>query len=367
MPSPAIELLFVATDRISAFDHVLGSGIPDKGKILTQLSLFWFDFLKDTVPNHLITADTSQFPVATAALSRPAGRPQHARQARPDVPRRVRRPRLYLRLRLEGLSANRRHLRHQTARRPPRIRSPARAHLHSRRQDQHRRPRRKHLLQTVEQTIGAAHADALRDLTLDIYDKASRHAASKGLILADTKFEFGLLDDTIILADEVLTPDSSRYWPAATYNPGGPQPSFDKQYVRDYLESIHWNKQAPAPALPDEVVSHTREKYLEAFRLITGRTRSQLTAETAHESLRLVSHRHPRSGPPSWPSCAASSSNSSLSAASSPESSSPAGTTTMLPRFWRALSRHARDRPDRRFPAHSSLESWCSAPSSEGL
>jgi phosphoribosylaminoimidazole-succinocarboxamide synthase len=124
---------------------------------------------------------------------------------------------------------------------------------------------------TVEQTVGRTHADALRTLTLDIYDKATKHAASKGLILADTKFEFGLLDDTIILADEVLTPDSSRYWPAATYNPGGPQPSFDKQYVRDYLESIHWNKQAPAPALPDEVVSRTREKYLEAFRLITGR------------------------------------------------------------------------------------------------
>ncbi len=125
---------------------------------------------------------------------------------------------------------------------------------------------------TVEQTVGAAHADALRSLTLDIYDKATKHAASKGLILADTKFEFGLLDDTIILADEVLTPDSSRYWPAATYNPGGPQPSFDKQYVRDYLESIHWNKQAPAPALPEDVVARTREKYLEAFRLITGRT-----------------------------------------------------------------------------------------------
>jgi phosphoribosylaminoimidazole-succinocarboxamide synthase len=123
----------------------------------------------------------------------------------------------------------------------------------------------------VEQTIGAAHARALRTLTLEIYDKAAKHASSKGLILADTKFEFGLINDTIVLADEVLTPDSSRYWPAATYNPGGAQPSFDKQYVRDYLESIHWNKQAPAPALPDEVVARTREKYLEAFRLITGK------------------------------------------------------------------------------------------------
>ena len=125
--------------------------------------------------------------------------------------------------------------------------------------------------QQMINTIGQKPAEDLRDLTLDIYDKASKHAASKGLILADTKFEFGLIDGEITLADEVLTPDSSRYWPAETYNPGGPQPSFDKQYVRDYLESIHWNKQAPRPALPPEVVEKTKAKYLEAFRLITGR------------------------------------------------------------------------------------------------
>jgi phosphoribosylaminoimidazole-succinocarboxamide synthase len=121
-------------------------------------------------------------------------------------------------------------------------------------------------------TIGQKPAEDLRDLTFAIYEKAGRDAASKGLILADTKFEFGLVNGEITLADEVLTPDSSRYWPAETYNPGGAQPSFDKQYVRDYLESIRWNKQAPSPALPDEVVARTREKYLEAFRLITGRT-----------------------------------------------------------------------------------------------
>jgi phosphoribosylaminoimidazole-succinocarboxamide synthase len=121
-------------------------------------------------------------------------------------------------------------------------------------------------------TIGQKPAEDLRDLTFAIYEKAGKHAAGKGLILADTKFEFGLVNGEITLADEVLTPDSSRYWPAETYNPGGAQPSFDKQYVRDYLESIRWNKQAPAPSLPDEVVARTREKYLEAFRLITGRT-----------------------------------------------------------------------------------------------
>jgi phosphoribosylaminoimidazole-succinocarboxamide synthase len=120
-------------------------------------------------------------------------------------------------------------------------------------------------------TIGLKEAEDLRALSIKIYEKASKHAASKGLVLADTKFEFGLIDGEITLADEVLTPDSSRYWPAETYSPGGAQPSFDKQYVRDYLESIHWNKQAPAPALPPEVVEKTKAKYLEAFRLVTGR------------------------------------------------------------------------------------------------
>jgi len=126
--------------------------------------------------------------------------------------------------------------------------------------------------QKMIDTIGQKPAEDLRALTIKIYEKAGKHAAGKGLILADTKFEFGLIDGEITLADEVLTPDSSRYWPAETYNPGGAQPSFDKQYVRDYLESIHWNKQAPAPALPPEVVEKTKAKYLEAFRLITGRT-----------------------------------------------------------------------------------------------
>jgi phosphoribosylaminoimidazole-succinocarboxamide synthase len=123
----------------------------------------------------------------------------------------------------------------------------------------------------VINTVGEETAQVLRSLTLEIYSKASKYAASKGVILADTKFEFGLIDGRITLADEVLTPDSSRYWPEEQYQPGGPTPSFDKQYVRDYLESIHWNKQAPAPALPDEVVAQTRAKYMQAFKLITGR------------------------------------------------------------------------------------------------
>ena len=248
------QLLFVASDRISAFDHVLGSGIPDKGKILTQLSLFWFDFLKSTVPNHFITANATQFPRELQPyLNQLAGRSMLVKRATMFPVECV------VRGYLSGsgwkdyqqtgaicgikLPSGLR----DSDRLPEPLFTPA-AKINTGGHDENIS------YKTVEQTVGPAHADALRTLTLDIYDKATKHAASKGLILAD----------------EVLTPDSSRYWPAATYNPGGPQPSFDKQYVRDYLESIHWNKQAPAPALPDEVVSRTREKYLEAFRLITG-------------------------------------------------------------------------------------------------
>ncbi len=266
------RLLFIASDRISAFDHVLGSGIPDKGKILTQLSLFWFDFLKDTVPNHLIAADVTHFPDELQPFrSQLDGRSMLVKRAKMFPVECVVRGYLsgsgwkdYQQTgAICGITLPR-GLRESDPLPEP-IFTPA-AKINTGGHDENIS------YSTVEQSIGPTHADALRTLTLEIYDKASRHAASKGLILADTKFEFGLLDDIIILADEVLTPDSSRYWPAATYNPGGPQPSFDKQYVRDYLESIHWNKQAPAPALPDEVVSRTREKYLDAFCLITGRT-----------------------------------------------------------------------------------------------
>jgi phosphoribosylaminoimidazole-succinocarboxamide synthase len=268
----ADRLLFVASDRISAFDHVLGSGIPDKGKILTQLSLFWFDFFKSTVPNHLVTANTAQFPSDLQPyLSQLEGRTMLVKRAEMFPVECVVRGYLsgsgWKDYQQTGAICG---IKLPTGLResdplPEPIFTPA-AKINTGGHDENIS------YKTVEQTVGAAHASALRTLTLDIYEKAAKHAASKGLILADTKFEFGRLGDTIILADEVLTPDSSRYWPAARYNPGGPQPSFDKQYVRDYLESIRWNKQAPAPALPDGVVARTREKYMEAFRLITGRT-----------------------------------------------------------------------------------------------
>jgi phosphoribosylaminoimidazole-succinocarboxamide synthase len=265
------ELLFVATDRISAFDHVLGSGIPDKGRILTQLSLFWFDFLKSTVRNHVLTADTRKFPPSLALYrDQLEGRSMVVRRAQMFPVECV--VRAYLSgsgwkdyqatgaVCGIGLPTGLR----ESDRLPEPIFTPA-AKINTGGHDENIS------FDDVVAAVGEDNARALRRLTLEIFEKASRHAESRGLILADTKFEFGMIDGEIILADEVLTPDSSRYWPANVYSPGGPQPSFDKQYVRDYLESIRWNKQAPAPSLPDEVVEQTHAKYLDAFRLITGR------------------------------------------------------------------------------------------------
>ena len=268
---PNDELLFVATDRISAFDHILGSGIPDKGKILTQLSLFWFDFLKLTVPNHLITATTAQFPAELQPFSSQLdGRSMLVKRAKMFPVECVVRGYLsgsgWKDYQQTGAVCGielPRGLR-ESDRLPEPIFTPAAKNNVGHDENIS-------FAQMVD-TIGQKPAEDLRDLTFAIYEKAGKHAAGKGLILADTKFEFGVIDGKIILADEVLTPDSSRYWPAETYNPGGAQPSFDKQYVRDYLESIHWNKQTPAPSLPDEVIGRTREKYLEAFLLITGCT-----------------------------------------------------------------------------------------------
>jgi phosphoribosylaminoimidazole-succinocarboxamide synthase len=271
------ELLFIATDRISAFDHVLGSGIPEKGKILTQLSHFWFDFLADTVPNHLLTAPSPELLAKIAPYkSQTEGRSMLVRRAEMFPVECVVRGYIsgsgwkdYIATGsvcgIELPSGLR-----ESDKLPEPIFTPA-AKINTGGHDENIS------YATMVETIGELYSAELRRLTFAIYEKASAHAASKGLILADTKFEFGIIrdensDGRIVLADEVLTPDSSRYWPAASYSPGGPQPSFDKQYVRDYLESIHWNKQAPAPSLPDGVIEKTQEKYLEAFRLITGKS-----------------------------------------------------------------------------------------------
>lgn len=264
-------LLFVATDRISAFDHVLGSGIPDKGRILTQLSLFWFDFLKDVVPNHLITADVDQFPAELEPFAAELrGRSMIVARAQMFPVECVVRGYLsgsgwkdYQQTgAVCGIPLPKGMVESQQL--PEPIFTPA-----SKSSSGHDE---NISFDDMVERIGRTSAERLRELSLTIYRRASEHAASKGLILADTKFEFGTTAKGIVLADEVLTPDSSRFWPADTYSPGKPQLSFDKQFVRDYLEQIRWNKQPPAPSLPDDVVAKTRDKYLEAFRRLTGKT-----------------------------------------------------------------------------------------------
>ena len=268
--SVGADLLLVTTDRISAFDHVLGSGIPDKGKILTQMSLFWFDFLKDVVANHLIATNVEDYPPTLQPYAEELrGRSMLVHRADMFPVECVVRGYLsgsgWKDYRATGslcgiaLPSGLR----DSDRLPEPLFTPA-----SKSQDGEHDENIS--FASMVERIGRTDAEKLRDLSLAIYARASQHAASRGLILADTKFEFGVVDGKILLADEVLTPDSSRYWPADGYAPGGAQPSFDKQFVRDYLEEIHWNKQAPAPALPDHVVLKTHAKYLDALRLITG-------------------------------------------------------------------------------------------------
>jgi len=264
-------LLLVATDRISAFDHVLGSGIPGKGKILTQISLFWFDLLRDIVPNHLIATEVKDFPEQLHPYAEQLeGRSMLVRRAQMFPVECVAR----------GYIAGSGWKEYKASGTVCGIKLPEGLQDGSRLPEPLFTPSTKSQdgthdenisFSSVEKTVGADAAKELRRLTLAIYEKAGRHAESRGLILADTKFEFGQVGDEIVLADEVLTPDSSRFWEASQWKPGGAQPSFDKQFVRDYLESIHWNKQEPAPSLPDDVVRRTLDKYLEAFRRLTGR------------------------------------------------------------------------------------------------
>ena len=269
-------LLLVATDRISAFDHVLATGIPGKGKVLTQISLFWFELLSDLVPNHLITAEVSEYPAALHPYDdQLAGRSMLVKRANMFPVECVARGYLagsgWKEYRESGtvcgISLPSGLL--DGSRLPEPVFTPAT-------KSQDGAHDENISFAATEAVVGAADAAELRRLTLALHNRARQHAESRGLILADTKFEFGRFKsgtagEGIILADEVLTPDSSRYWDAESWKPGGAQPSFDKQYVRDYLESICWNKQAPAPGLPDEVAERTLEKYVEAFRRLTGR------------------------------------------------------------------------------------------------
>jgi phosphoribosylaminoimidazole-succinocarboxamide synthase len=264
-------LLLVATDRISAFDHVLGSGIPGKGKILTQISLFWFDLLADIVPNHLIATEVKDFP----ALLHPYADQLEGRSML------VKRAAMFpVECVARGYLAGSGWKEYQSGHTVCGIALPEGLQDGSRLPEAIFTPATKSQdgahdenisFAAMEEVVGASDAAELRRLTLALYARAAEHAEARGLILADTKFEFGVVDGGIVLGDEVLTPDSSRFWDRAAWKPGGAQASFDKQFVRDYLESIHWNKQAPAPALPEDVVERTQAKYLEAFRLLTGR------------------------------------------------------------------------------------------------
>jgi len=265
-------LLLVATDRISAFDYVLGSGIPDKGKVLTQLSAFWFERTRDIVPNHLITMDVQAYPVGLRRHADVlAGRSMLVRKTTPVPIECVARGYLsgsgWKEYGATGMVCGVKlpaGLR-ESDRLPAPIFTPA------------TKAESGHDINISEEEagrlIGGDLTRRLRDLTLTLYGHGVAHAEAHGIILADTKFEFGLTSTgEVILIDEMMTPDSSRYWPKDQYTPGGPQPSFDKQYVRDYLEQIRWNKQPPVPSLPDTVVTATREKYLEAFHRLTGKT-----------------------------------------------------------------------------------------------
>ena len=263
-------LVIVATDRLSAFDYVLPTPIPDKGKVLTQLTLFWLDLLGDLVPNHLVTADVSQYPAAFHPYRQQLeGRSMLVRRARMIDVECVARGYVsgsgWKDYKRDGsicgipLPPGLR----ESDKLPQPIFTPA-----TKAQSGHDE---NISFETAAKSIGVELAARLRQLTLAIYRRAAEYAETRGIIIADTKFEFGFIGDQLTLADEVLTADSSRFWPRATYNPGGPQPSYDKQYVRDYLESIHWNKQPPAPALPADVIRRTSEKYREAYRALTGK------------------------------------------------------------------------------------------------
>jgi phosphoribosylaminoimidazole-succinocarboxamide synthase len=264
------ELLIVATDRISAFDYVLGSGIPDKGKVLTQLSAFWFDRLGDLVPHHCLSIDVDTFPAAARAHRDVLrGRAMLVRKTEPLPVECVARGYLsgsgwkdYVKTgAICGVSLPP-GLR-ESDRLPASIFTPA-TKAESGHDENITEAR-------AGEIVGADLVKRLRELTLSIYERGVQHAEERGIIIADTKFEFGLAGGTLMLIDEVLTPDSSRFWPKDRYVAGQAQPSFDKQFVRDHLEAIGWNKQPPVPSLPDDVVRGTREKYLDAYRQLTGR------------------------------------------------------------------------------------------------
>lgn len=264
------KLLIVATDRISAFDVVLPNGIPNKGAVLNQLSAFWFDYTRDITPNHLLSIDVDEFPKELSKFSKILrGRAMLVRKTKPI------RAEFVVRGYLSG-SAWKDYSKSgevcgiplpkgmlESEKLPEPIFTPS------------TKAETGHDInitqQELEKMIGKDVATELKEASIMIYKKASENARERGIIIADTKFEFGMIDGELLVIDEMLTPDSSRFWPADSYSPGGPQKSFDKQPVRDYLESINWNKKPPAPSLPPEVVESTSKRYIKAYEILTGK------------------------------------------------------------------------------------------------
>jgi len=262
------KLLIVATDRLSAFDVILPTPIPDKGRVLTQLSLFWFELLKDVIPNHVLSA--TEFPPPFDKFrDELAGRSMLVRKAKPLPIECVVRGYVsgsgwkdYLTTgKICGIALPNGLL--ESSQLPEPIFTPATKAITGHDENIP--------FELAEKMVGKELAERVRAVSLELYRLAAAHAEPRGIIVADTKFEFGLLDNELIWIDEALTPDSSRFWPAAHYSPGGPQASFDKQFVRDYLERMRWPKTPPGPELPPEVVDATREKYREAYRILTSR------------------------------------------------------------------------------------------------
>jgi phosphoribosylaminoimidazole-succinocarboxamide synthase len=261
------KLLIVATDRLSAFDVILPTPIPDKGRVLTQLSLFWFDLLKDVIPNHVLSA--GEFPAPFDGYREElAGRSMVVRKTQP----------LPIECVVRGYLSGSGWKDYKATGKICGITLPAGLQESDRLSAPIFTPSTKAAaghdenipIEKVIAEIGEELATRVRAISIELYQRAVAYAEPRGILLADTKFEFGMLDGELIWIDEAFTPDSSRFWPTAQYRPGGPQPSFDKQFVRDYLERIHWAKTPPGPELPAEVVGATREKYLEAFRILTG-------------------------------------------------------------------------------------------------
>ena len=262
--------MFVATDRISAFDYVLGTGIPHKGEVLTQISLFWFDFLAHTVPNHFVTADVNRYPEIVK---------KYARQLRGRSMLVVRGEMFPVECVVRGYLSGSGWKEYQASGKVCGITLPRALKESDRLPQPIFTPATKATtghdqnisFEEMSKIVDPEEARQLRDISLRLYTMAADYARERGIIIADTKFEFGRTPAGITLADEVLTPDSSRFWPTDRYRSGQAQESYDKQYVRDYLEQIRWNKKPPAPSLPPEVARRTSEKYLEAYRQLTGR------------------------------------------------------------------------------------------------